>query len=48
MAMNTKTNLLIANLQSQLTIAISTTQSFLGKHYFSGKFLDLEFFDEDK
>ena len=48
MAKNTKANLLIANLQSQLTVATSTAQSLPGKRHLSEKLPDPELYDGDK
>lgn len=48
MAKNTKINLLIANLQSQLTIAASTTLSLIEKHHLSKKRSDPELYIKDK
>lgn len=48
MAKNTKANLLIANLQSQLTVATSTTQSLTEKRHLSEKLPDPELYDGDK
>lgn len=47
-AKNTKANLLIANLQSQFTIATSITQSLTEKRHFSEKLLDPELYKRDK
>lgn len=48
MTKNTKANFFIANLQSQLTIAISITQSLSEKHYFLEKLSNPEFYDKNK
>lgn len=48
MAKNTRANLLIANLQSQSTVATSAASSLPEKHLFSEKLPDLELYNKDK
>lgn len=48
MAKNTRANLLIVNLQSQITAATSAASSLSEKRHLSKKFLDPEMYNEDK